>query len=365
MGERPGLQVVRCATALLVAAAWLGSAEAAPPSGTPLLIPLPPNVLANAQAANGLVVVGGVYGGAGFHWMPSSGVTDIGGISAVAVSRDARTIVGNVFDSNGKQQAAIWTGGKTWRPLGSVGQQRPCDLLISSAFGVSGDGAAVVGLAWDGCKYARAFRWRESTGMFDLGSLSGESTRANGISADGRVVVGWEEAVTGFRQGARWVDGKEELIQGPGGAVGEAFAVNRDGSLIGGTNCNPLDYLSPPGAWTWTQKDGVKCSSLAPPRWAQNVPYQLLLESTSDDGRVMGGALSFGLEAQSVVWFDGEPVVLRDYLRGHGIPDAFEGWVNTGFVLGVSPDGRTLVGYGAGPTTFQGYIVVLPELSGK
>ena len=44
------------------------------------------------------------------------------------------------------------------------------------------------------------------------------------------------------------------------------------------------------------------------------------------------------------------------------MPDAFEGWINTGFVQSVTPDGRTLVGYGAGPTTFQGYMVVLPEL---
>ena len=51
------------------------------------------------------------------------------------------------------------------------------------------------------------------------------------------------------------------------------------------------------------------------------------MQSSSDDGRVIGGALSFGLDAESVVWFDGEPVMLRDYLRSHGVPDAFEGSV--------------------------------------
>ena len=56
----------------------------------------------------------------------------------------------------------------------------------------------------------------------------------------------------------------------------------------------------------------------------------------SDDGRVIGGALSFGLDAESVVWFDGEPFMLRDYLRANGVPDAFEGWINTGFVQDVS-----------------------------
>jgi hypothetical protein len=87
--------------------------------------------------------------------------------------------------------------------------------------------------------------------------------------------------------------------------------------------------------------------------------------ATSDDGRVIGGSFSFGLDAEALVWFDGEVVFLRDYLRANGIPNAFDGWINTGFVLDVSPDGRTLVGYGAGPRTFQGYVVILPERNGR
>jgi hypothetical protein len=43
------------------------------------------------------------------------------------------------------------------------------------------------------------------------------------------------------------------------------------------------------------------------------------------------------------------------------VPDAFDGWVNTGFVTDVSADGRILVGYGAGPRRFQGFIVALPR----
>ena len=82
---------------------------------------------------------------------------------------------------------------------------------------------------------------------------------------------------------------------------------------------------------------------------------------TSDDGRVLGGSYSFGLDAESLIWIDDQPHFLRDYLRANGHPDAFRNWVNTGFVTGVSPDGRTLVGYGAGPATFQGYLVILPE----
>ena len=199
--------------------------------------------------------------------------------------------------------------------------------------------------------------------MVDLGSLGGESTRANAVSADGRVVVGWEQHATGFRQAAKWVDGREELIR-PAGLLGEAHATNRDGSLIVGGGCNPERAVGPPTAWTWTQAAGVRCFPVRP-SWALDKPYNAFMLATSDDGRVIGGSLAFGLDAESVVWFDGEPFFLRDYLRSHGVPDAFEGWVNTGFVSDVSPDGRTLVGYGAGPRTFQGWMVVLPELSDR
>ena len=353
--------IARRALVVLAALGWLGSAQAAVPEGTPLLIYLAPEALPRGEGANGFVTVGALYSGGGFHWMPTSGVTEIGGTQAVAVGANGRTIVGNALDPRGFEQAAIWQGGRSWRLLGSVGAQRPCDLLISATYGASSDASVIVGLAWDGCGYARAFRWEEKTGMVDLGTLSGGSTRANGVSGDGRVVIGWDTHPTGFRQGAKWVDGRGELIRGPAGFVGEAHDTNHDGSIIVGTNCNPNDAT--PTGWIWTASGGLTCSTLRLPAWAVPVPfYQVLMEAVSDDGRVVGGSLSFGLDAESAVWFDGEPFVLRDYLRSHGVPDAFEGWVNTGFVTDVSADGRTLVGYGAGPNTFQGFIVILPDL---
>jgi hypothetical protein len=87
-----------------------------------------------------------------------------------------------------------------------------------------------------------------------------------------------------------------------------------------------------------------------------------MMLDTSDTGGVIGGSYTFGLDAEALIWLDGgEGVFLKDYLIANGQPDAFRGWVNTGFITGVSPDGRTLVGYGAGPRTFQGYVVLLPE----
>jgi probable HAF family extracellular repeat protein len=343
--------------------ALLGTADAAVPSSTPLLIELPPEALPQDVGANGFVVVGTFFNGGALYWMPTAGLEAIGGTQGIAVSRDGKTIIGNTLDGRGLENAAIWQGGTDWRLLGSfTPDAQPCDRLLSGAFGASDDGKVVVGLGWDGCRLAHAFRWEEATGMVDLGSTNSRSSRANDVSGNGRVVVGWQEAETGFRQGAKWVNGVQELIRGPSGVVGEAFTVNRDGSLIVGTNCDPTNYLGPATAWTWTAGGGVRCFPVEAAPGLPDYPYQVLMLTTSEDGRVIGGALSFGLDSEALVWFDGQPSYLKDYLRQNGVPDAFQGWVNTGFVTGVTPDGRTLVGYGAGPRTFQGYMVVLPEL---
>jgi probable HAF family extracellular repeat protein len=345
-------------------ALWPGAAPAAVPQGTPLLIELPPEALATAQGANGFVVAGTFFSGGSFHWMPSSGVTTIGGTQAVAVSADGKTIVGRALNPGGFEEAAIWLGGTDWRLLGSIGAARPCDRLVSGSFGANSDARVIVGLAWDTCSIAHAFRWEESTGMVDLGTLNGGSTRANGVSGDGHVVVGWQQDKTGFWQAAKWIDGKEELIHGPSSLLGQALATNHDGSIILGTGCDPYNAVTPSG-WTWTASAGVTCFPVTVPRNLPSHGYQVLMSETSNDGRVMGGALSFGLDAESLVWFDGELFFLEDYLRTHGVPDAFKGWVNSGFVTGVSADGRTLVGYGAGPKTFQGWMVLLPEMGTK
>jgi probable HAF family extracellular repeat protein len=112
--------------------------------------------------------------------MPTSGVMPLGGTQAIAISLDGKTVVGRAKDARGLENAAIWTGGTDWRLLGCfTPNARPCDRLLSGAFGASNDGTVVVGLGWNGCSFARAFRWEESTGIVDLGStVAGRSSRA-------------------------------------------------------------------------------------------------------------------------------------------------------------------------------------------
>ncbi len=218
-----------------------------------MFITLPTGALPSSVGANGAVVVGGLRSGGGFYWMPTTGTVYIGGDFASEVSRDGKTIIGTGIDSAKRKQAGIWLRASEWRLLGSiVPNAAPCDDLLSDGIGASADGKVIVGLAWNGCNIARAFRWEESTGMVDLGStVPNRSSRADAVSGDGRVAVGWQEHATGFWQGARWVDGKQTLFTNSGDSVGPAFGTTTDGSIIVGQVCNPANPLEET-AWMWT-----------------------------------------------------------------------------------------------------------------
>jgi uncharacterized membrane protein len=367
------------------ALAWLGSAEAAPPAGTPVFIQVQ-GLAPTSIGLNGFIVAGDFTEGGAFHWMPTSGVTLIGGESGT-ISRDGRTTVGRLADANGNDQPAIWSGGTSWRLLGPlVPNALPCQGLLGSANAVSGDGSFVVGGGYYGTSVTdacaggsfSAFRWDESSGYVLLGE-PGRASRADAISADGRVIVGYQQGTLTAAEGVKWVDGRKETILGPLGLpVGFARTVNRDGTLIAGTACVPdVEPGRGPTAWAWTSAGGIKCYPVVEiPAWVpwidrRNQHYNVYIYAVSDDGRVMGGDIQFDTaagEEESVVWFDGEPVFLRDYLRDHGYPDAFKDHFNTGRITAISPDGRVIVGHNGGPfgsVNRYGFIVILPELGDK
>ena len=201
--------------------------------------------------------------------------------------------------------------------------------------------------------------------MVDLGSsVAGRGTQAVGVSADGQVAVGYQEQATGFWEGAKWVGTRQERIPGADGFVSVANAANDDGSIVVGRICRPLaarpsdpDFQS---AWVWT-RDGTQC--LPPPRLRASPGPLIIVEAnaTSDDGSVIGGsqAVASSPDSDAIIWIDRKPAYLKEFLQVNGVPDAFDTWINTGAIRGVSPDGRVLVGTGAAAEGFRGYIVIL------
>jgi len=177
-------------------------------AGSARFIPLEIDTYASGISADGSVVIGNYYSpegrdGGGFYWTADTGPVPIGGNGVAGISADGTTIVGRANDAMGRENAAIWQGGTNWQVLGSfTPDAAPCDQFLRGAYAVNGDGSAIVGLGWNGCSHAHGLRWDAITGMSDLGSVvATRASRANAISDDGRVIVGWSDQATGFRQG--------------------------------------------------------------------------------------------------------------------------------------------------------------------
>lgn len=210
---------------------------------------------------------------------------------------------------------------------------------VSMASGVSGDGWAAVGSSGSSPPgYASGiepFRWTRSGGMVGLRSLAPGGNidgSANGISADGSVVVGWSRVFPGVDQAYRWTSDNGMISLGvlPGGLPGSnAFGASSDGSVIVG-QATAADGASEP--MRWTEDRGMMSLGRLFPNGGGRA------SAVSADGSVVVG--SSGLFAFRWTESDGM-VSLGDLPRGAAESDG----------LDVSADGSVVVGWG---TTLSG-----------
>lgn len=305
--------------------------------------------------ADGSKAVGTAYFGApGFTWTEAAGLVTIGGgcgAGTFSISGDGSTIAGCTIDENGKQVAAKWLGGEDWQSLGSVPGAVSCDASLSATWAVDYFGHTAVGLAWlaQQCR-AHAGSWDLVSGgpATDLGSLvPNRATRANGISGDGQVIVGWQDDQFGQRQGAMWVGGVESSVLTPSGDhVGEVAWVNYDGSAMCGSN---YPYGSP-DAWVWNSRDGFTTINTGP-IFKNNVAGI----AASDDASIVIGIARDPL-GNAKGWFfsHGKLTWMSEYLAKKNLA---AGWTNV-LVTAISADGNTIAGYGINTNgQVEGYVI--------
>jgi probable HAF family extracellular repeat protein len=208
----------------------------------------------------------------------------------------------------------------------------PGDEFFSKAYGVSADGRIVVGETYSALGW-EAFRWENGT-MTGLGDLPGRAFVSKGyaISADGSVIVGVSGSLFGG-EAFRWT--QSEGMKGLGDLPGSffhsvAYAISADGSVIVGESESALGTE----AFRWTKEEGMV--GLGRLSWRDSTAY-----GVSADGSVIVGE-SDSLKAlwEAFRWTKEEGMVGLGCL----VPVSEEPFSGA---TAVSADGSVIVGYSA------------------
>lgn len=210
----------------------------------------------------------------------AAGLTWIGTGAALDVSSDGRYVVG----TNSSNSAFRWDSSGGTQLLGFTG----------IGFSVSADGSVVVG--WQNSPtLQQGVRWTAQTGAVVLMASDGTAVRtARKVSADGSVVVGALNAPSSS-SGYRWTAADQAIpLGGPasGGSYGIADAITSDGTYIV-TNHNgntPLYRLGGPSG-------PVALGTLPGNTAASGFAYDI-----SDDGAVIVGEASNGAHSVPFRW---------------------------------------------------------------
>ena len=282
-------------------------------------------------SADGQVVVGrGFDSSAGsssayyWRWKVDPAPVFIGGQDAVAVSADGTVIAGNTKDpATGMKVASRWTQATGWVALG--GLTGSCSGTITSAYDMSDDGSAIVGLGWTGCS-GQAFLWTQANGMQELEWLGNKGNRASAISGDGSLAAGFAQGSFN-RTPAHWTTGDQLGVTPNMDDVGEYHGSNFDGSILVGGR----------GGHAFFEENGVETNiGNLNPGWNSNAT------GISDSAGTIVGYDSPGLGGEAWMW---NPVTgmmgLRTRLTNLGVP----GVPSLDFANAVSDDGTVAVGH--------------------
>ncbi len=260
--------------------------------------------------------------------------------SAVGISADGSAIVSASDDVDGIRHPTIWSESAGWAPmlLDGIPGGTPCDNSLGTGYSLNADGTMAVGLAWEDC-HGTAFMWTPAGGTENIGPV-----RASMVSDDGSIIVGFiHHPSYGYRQPAYWqvTDGVANgpIAIGAADALGEAYAVNSDGSLMvgqynDGTQANGLASIFYPDG-TIEQLGTVE----------DNAAHTSLALGISDDLKIVGVSGEGGPWGfmRAYIYLPGQEMTyMEDFLAANDVAVP-AGTYLTG-VLDISTDGSYVIG---------------------
>jgi probable HAF family extracellular repeat protein len=266
-----------------------------------------------------------------FRWTAAGGMTSIHDPSwnysyAFGVSGDGATIVGYWGDQNYIETAYVWTqalGAQDLTTLGGAG---------GTARAVNHDGTVIVGRAQLADNKWNAVRWVGDTHTpYTLGTLGGASSDAMDVSGDGLVIVGESSTASGALHAFRWVGGTMTDLGTFGGSTSQSLATNSNGSVVVGHAWNAQEVAR---AFRWEGGTMVDLGTLGgDTAYAKDV--------NSDGSVVVGGAQISSGAYRAFRWTSAGMVSVEDWLRAGGITVAAD---FTSAANGISDDGSVVVG---------------------
>ncbi len=274
----------------------------------------------------GIVCVASAAGGASFQ-----GIGDLPGgafsSAAFGVSGDGQAVVGWSEYQHGifQVEAYCWTHATGMFSLGDL----PGGNHRSGAAAASLGGEVIVGHGWNELTQ-EAVHWTESTGMVGLGGFSNGQlpSGANDVSANGEVVVGFADTPSYVRTSFIWTaaDGMTDLGSLPGGeSTSEALAVSADGRVVVGIASTDVGKR----AYAWTRADGMQSLGVLP-----NTRHSFAHDVSADGTTAVGLCyLQEGSEA-FIAKLDGTIIGLGD----------LPGGLRASVANAVSADGTIVVG---------------------
>jgi hypothetical protein len=325
-------------------------------------------------SGDGSTMVGQTTGG-WFYWTQAGGPTVIGGVATgnAKVSDNGMRIGASVTGPPNQWAATGWTemgiydrNTTSWTPYGS--HNFHSGVTASSGWGISGDGNTVLGQAyWNTtAPGTTAARVNPTIGNvpggppINLDQNTVNNGRVVASNFDGTVVGGFDRGST---PGAIWVNGVMELMTGVynGNTVNlsQVSDISANGRWIlgdGGSAAAFRPYL----------KDRTSGNTIfAPNPWGTE---RATMASISDDGRyAFGRYLPLGgnpfTQAHLFVWDTqlNSVTLLNTIAAQNGIN--LNG-LNLTLPGGMSADGHTFTGMGAGATATQTFVMrvdVVPE----